>query len=348
MGNTAPSQLTGGAALSVEHISGSQKNRLKAAVRDWTRTRPLKETIKAAMPEVSDDYVDHFTRIAEDLSLKKGLPAKLVRIGAQHSAHDYDDDDQKKLIEGIYFDPSKHLNIAPAISKNILIHGQNDAGDHVILKDNRKNLGSADIPVNPIHPTAYYNMASQFFGLGDHVPVTATVRHPEIFEDHPTTVMKLHSGKSLLADPKHFYDAANKGREDGSLHKLALMDMVMGNADRHHGNMMASNGKVVNIDNDNPFTYSGWSTYTPAYAAPSHPDHGYEGILNDVPHIEANKWLQSLDKKKFIRELAKYPQKDGIIKSAVARLRLAQIMAKKGATLGQMYQAFAPKAKPNA
>lgn len=41
VGNAAPSNLTGGSALSVEHMSGV-RNKLKAALRDWNRMRPLK------------------------------------------------------------------------------------------------------------------------------------------------------------------------------------------------------------------------------------------------------------------------------------------------------------------
>lgn len=71
MGNAAPSNLVGGSALSVEGLDRTTKNTLKSVLRDWDRKTPLKKVIKAALPDLSDKYVDHFADLAEDLSLKK-------------------------------------------------------------------------------------------------------------------------------------------------------------------------------------------------------------------------------------------------------------------------------------
>ena len=71
MGNAAPSNLAGGSALSVEGLDRTTKNTLKSVLRDWDRKTPLKKVVKAALPNLSDKYVDHFVDLAEDLSLKK-------------------------------------------------------------------------------------------------------------------------------------------------------------------------------------------------------------------------------------------------------------------------------------
>jgi hypothetical protein len=71
MGNSAPSNLTGGSALSVEGLDRTTRNTLRSVLRDWDRKTPLKKVVKAALPNLSDKYVDHFVDLAEELSLKK-------------------------------------------------------------------------------------------------------------------------------------------------------------------------------------------------------------------------------------------------------------------------------------
>lgn len=71
MGNAAPSNLTGGSALSVEGLDRTTRNTLKSVLRDWDRKTPLRKVVKAALPNLSDKYVDHFVDLAEELSLKK-------------------------------------------------------------------------------------------------------------------------------------------------------------------------------------------------------------------------------------------------------------------------------------
>ena len=76
----APSSLVGGAALQKEDIK-KYKGSILAAVRDyqdpWDRKKfkehLKKELSKAQLPEVSDQFLDHFTNIAETSRLKKSL-----------------------------------------------------------------------------------------------------------------------------------------------------------------------------------------------------------------------------------------------------------------------------------
>jgi hypothetical protein len=339
-GNVAPSQLVGGAALVPEHIVSKHKNQLKAALRDWDRTRPLKEVLKAALPEVSDDYLDHFTHIAEDLSLKKGLNPKLTRLSVKHSAHDYDDQAQKDLIEGVYFDPEKKFKPARA-SANDIYRGQNDQGSSVLIKgsDHAAESGS---PAGAKGSAIYYNLAKNFFDMGDHVPVTAIVQHPKLFNGKPAIVMQRIKGASTpYQDSKKFAQAMQSGRESGSAHKLMLMDMIMGNGDRHTGNaIVGQDNKIMSIDNDLPFSYG--SPFDSHYLFGGD---GIEGLYTDTLHNDAHKWLMSLDKKKLVRELAKYGLGSGIIKTAATRLGLAQKMAKRNLTIGQMHKALTDKAQ---
>jgi hypothetical protein len=62
--NAAPGTLTNGAALQVE--DRTLRARGLAALRDWNRVTPFKKFLKARMPEVSDDFIDHFDGIVQE------------------------------------------------------------------------------------------------------------------------------------------------------------------------------------------------------------------------------------------------------------------------------------------
>lgn len=68
--NAAPGSLVGGSALAMEELE-SKKNRIKAALRDWDRTQSIESVIKAALPEVSDQYIQHFVDTAKQIQLAK-------------------------------------------------------------------------------------------------------------------------------------------------------------------------------------------------------------------------------------------------------------------------------------
>lgn len=329
--NVAPGQLVGGAALQVE--DRSIKNRLRAAVRDWDKRRPLRDAIKAALPEVADDYIDHFTHVAEDISLKKGLPTKMSRVGASHSMHPFNDEDQNKLIEGIYLNKVS----AGHEVKSHIKQGINDAGQSVMLKKQmNKSLGES-----PKHATVYHDIAKKIFGMGAHVPTTTHVQHPDLFEGEPTQAMEFHKDySSPFINPEGYTKAIKAGRQNGDAHKLALMDHILGHDDRHVGNIMVdSNGKLVHIDNDSAFTYSPQASVHNAYAEDAGVS-GWEGAQNDNLHIDALKWLNGLDAKTLGREMVKHDMNPEQIKQGVGRLKAAQHMATRGATIGQITKPY--------
>jgi diguanylate cyclase (GGDEF)-like protein len=80
--DVAPSNLTGGAALQRESVS-TIRNTAKAALRDYGWEKPFRRSefrsfAKAKLPEVSEEFLDHFADIAEAYSVKKttGLAKK--------------------------------------------------------------------------------------------------------------------------------------------------------------------------------------------------------------------------------------------------------------------------------
>lgn len=321
--NVAPGSLVGGAALQVE--DSGLKNRAKAAYRDWDRRRPLKEVLKAAMPEVSDSYIDHFVDLAHDLSLRKGQPVNLLRVGREH-AHGQHDEDQSKLIEGLYWDQGRPIN--PGHDQ----HGgefrllRNDAGRDVFAKiDPQSDQNDAH------HQSqAYYRMAKDFFGMGDHVPVTAAFRHPDVHHK-PVIAQEFLSGmKTPFTHVGEFVKAAKRAREDGSLHKLSLMDQIVGVADRHGGNVMVDDGKVKHIDNDFSFLDEG---HEPFYHRPFS---GFQGIGQDTLHADAMSWLRSLNPRELVRQAVSHGIHRVTASGMAKRLMALQSMAPGGATMDQM------------
>jgi phosphoinositide 3-/4-kinase-like protein len=333
--NVAPSQLVGQAALTREYISGRQKNRVKAAVRDWDRKRPLKEVIKASLPEVADEYINHFTNLAEELSLKKGEP-KLLRIGKEHSPNSMASESQKSLVDGMYFDPRQKLKqFLPGHNEysSALHKLKNDAGQHVMVKN--PDMAANSKLENAVAGSHYYQLANDVFGMGEHVPVTNYFSHPELKTGPANYTEKYHQAmeiipkaKTPLVDDASWQKAKKKAGKDGSLHKLMIMDHILGNTDRHLGNLLVHpHGHIMSIDNDFAFSH-GASTLPPDYMEGEH----------DAPlHPEAAAWVKGLDAKKLAGSMIDQGHEPKTIKTALSGLKYYQKLADRPMTVGQMH-----------
>jgi hypothetical protein len=364
--NVAPSSLTQGAALQVEHISGFNRNRMKAAIRDWDRKRPLKEVIKAALPEVSDSYIDHFTHLAEDMALKKSMPStKLTRVGAQHSPNMHQTDEQKKLIEGLYFDTgNKPKQYTPKHGEfsNTLIKLQNDAGQKVLVKPPRKGFGVSDsgstdradeedeigrrVHDNAQSATHYYHLADQVFGMGKHVPPTNYFKHDELHNhfagsglahegvqqgEHFQAMEMIPKAKTALTASDAEWNKMHKHMmKNGDLHKLMMMDTILGNIDRHQGNFLIHpKGHIINIDNDLAFSHG---------KAVGAPDYIGDKGLEEPVHEEAANWIKGIDPKILVGKMLDQGHDPATIKRSVAALKMFQkLAARPGTTVRQAY-----------
>lgn len=314
--DVAPSARTGGTALQVE--AGVQ-NRLKAALRDWNRARPLKAVIKAALPEISDDYVDHFVGVAEDMMLKKGLPLP-VRIGSEHSAYPDADDVQLGLVNGLHLD-DQHLNSA---QKHIV---QNDEGSDVSVKTPRRNKANLD---SGLAASAYYRAARDAFGLGDFVPATNSFKNGKM-TDHGEGLTYIASEKRRGLKTPYSPDVdmgkvLTDNEKTGDLYKLGFLDYILGYHDRHLGNIMLdARGRIIHVDNDHAFVY------------PDGKDPLMESAVYNKPvPPEIERWLQGIDPKVLIHRLDRAGLDPERIKRAILQLRLAQKRAQAGYTFGSI------------
>lgn len=172
----------------------------------------------------------------------------------------------------------------------------------------------------------YHNLARDFFGLGQYVPPVAVVRHPRTGREH--AIVAGVSGHELEGPPEN--DPVLRGlRASGDLDRLALMDMVMGNTDRHTGNFLVDpeqglrlidhNVLFKNEVPDSPWTYSDafpmyWTNRLGAEYGPT----------RQPLHPEAVRWAKQLDPSQLQEQLELHEVPAPLIRGAVSRLRALQ------------------------
>jgi len=332
--DVAPSQLTGGSALQVEHrekrkvgLSKDVKEKLKRAISSWDNKRPLRDVIKAVMPEVSEEYVDHFTELASDLTLKKGMVPP-VRVEPYHSWNINMDHKQRELLSGIYVDRGSE-----SASEKTNLEYKNDAGQKSTLR-----FPSPDRNKTAENASAYYGLASNFFGMGDHVPVTNHFNHISISKNpNPISVQEVTEGAHTPYSSE-WSKTLQQGKNDGTVHKLAVMDMILGaDSDRHSGNMIGKEGKVINIDNSSALSYVK-STHYPTHFDDFQGEDGYveDGVGKDMMHIDAIRWLSELEPKKMAEYFLKSEVDKPKVLEAVRRLKVLQAQSS-GKSIYQLY-----------
>jgi hypothetical protein len=299
-GDSAPSGLTGGAALAREDVGHT--NRIRAAIRDWDGKKSIREVVKSALPEVGDAFIDHFVQIAEELSLQK---REAIRVGSETSGGQ-PDARQKLLLEG--------LSISPKLQRQTSI---NDIGDTAVVN---QIAPSQDGSCPSDKALAYYAAAHNVFGLSNHVPVSARI------DMNGSRYLATHrDDKSQLPISTEMYQQArNNHRKDGSLHKLAILDTILGVPSRNQLNtLINSQGKLEHIDNASAFSDD--SSNMP-----------YRDLEKDIMPHDVYQWLLQIDPKALAQHLAANNIAPDKIRQSLYALRYAQ---KRGATLpfGEMW-----------
>lgn len=337
--DVAPSQLTGGSALQTEHktkkqkgLSKELKEKLKRVASSWDGKKPLREKIKDAMPEVSDYYIDHFTELAEELSLKKGLPQP-IRIDPFHSWDHEANEAQRRLISGLYLHPE---DIKPGPVRN-------DEGNLVIIK-----YPNPEAPASPCPAclaSMYYKLASEYFGLGDNVPVTTHFTHKSLRGGSKNIQAQELIKGAFLPGSAGWIKTMETARSNGTLHKLSLMDIILGaDENRCFTNMLGKDGNVINIDNDCSFNYDvEVQSYPSCYIDYKDPEgNTEEGIGNDFLHADALNWLANLDAKELVGKMLNSGATRKQATMATKRLKIIQKNAT-GKTFCNIHDIIYPK-----
>lgn len=210
---------------------------------------------------------------------------------------------------------------------------------------------------------AYHNMARDYFGLGQHVPVTAAFRHPVTGEetsaqeavDGDHMDMKRHEVWGRVPSNEQQISTLRRLHIAGTTDKLHLMNLIMGNSDRHGGNYLLTNDEagIKLIDHGHAFKSYGrehLANPIPAMEAdakagrppvkrawqPAYTTHVNRMLLNDTGidhlqqpiHTDAHAWLHSLDE----RGLMDHLRANGVPWETVSRA-LTTLQKLKAATL---------------
>lgn len=298
--NVAPSQMVGGAALTKENLVGIQdvgiKTRIKSAIKKWDRKKPLKEHLKAEMEDLSDKYIDTFTDLAEDLKIKKNeTPIRIDESKVSKNANN----DQIQLIHGINL-PNNGQRF-----KVISSHGKMSN----VKPSSLTNSGNETAR----NAAAYYAAAKDFFGLGENVPVTAFFHHQTApMEGSPLFLATEHTTGHPAILGSLFEDSLLSNKD--LLHKIAIMDTVLGNSNRNYSNiLMGENPKL--IDNENAFEYSNASPFHISICG------------NEIMPLSTKEWLLAKDPKKLAEILATHHVNLNCIKKALYALKIYQKMS---------------------
>lgn len=174
----------------------------------------------------------------------------------------------------------------------------------------------------------YHNLAKDFFGLGAHMPPVAVVRHPATGQEHAIIGHVPGKHKHALTAREAGEDLARQN-QNGDIHKLAMMNFLMNNTDRHGGNYLhGDNGKLTMIDHNmfgDPDQRRWYSDPQYLSALERHESLNREGQGGDgrefqMAHPEAVNWLNSLDPGKFRDQLMKNGVPQEQIDQSIERL----------------------------
>jgi hypothetical protein len=243
--------------------------------------------------------------------------------------------EQTKLIHGLDFHNSKpmrgsvagaaHRATNPLIGKDVLLKRAN-------AHANQKERGHLENGFNSAkREVLFHNMARDYFGMGKHVPATAgfsrngedfsaqemqdSATHADLKKNPADQLDGAAEGENPFEQPKKMGEFADPSHAEtlkslhgsGDLHKMALMDNIMGYHDRHAGNYMMDKGNKLHlIDNGTSFDYGNFDqTHYPDYLEHAEdPNIKGMGLDNTQAHPEAVKWLNSLDPAKAKEMLA--------------------------------------------
>lgn len=297
-----------------------------------TGQKPLKVAGTDGNPRVASDKAPLFWGkerkhkvIQEGMAAPKEEAQKKSRVFSSQDLHDFipHSDKQKALVEGIDI-----ANVEP--------HGEGWTSSWAVsgFGKNKNNTGvvfKGRMPDSQIDEVSYgkhmemlttaqreglYHNIANHMGLGQYVPTTAVI-HDKTPGADPLVTHHGPSGNHYSVMEKipnaEFYNGGEKHKailndlhQSGELHKLGIMNALLGNTDRHSANWMMSPKGLHLIDHGLTFDYHNEERdfVYPAYLSSGLDASGKNSWSPDPLHDNAKKWLLGLDHgemKKFLR-----------------------------------------------
>lgn len=163
---------------------------------------------------------------------------------------------------------------------------------------------------------AYAKVANDVFKLGQYVPRTTVFRHP--LSDRPWSAMEFVKGATPITPETREKDLG-KIKENGDIYKLAIMNMVLGNNDRHMNNVLKGpSGDIHLIDHGLTFDYNHITTGVLPQYVDDHKE-GYSLLDEEIPE-SVHQWLWTIDSVHLANSLHKMNAPHDVIMNAVKRL----------------------------
>jgi hypothetical protein len=273
--SAAPGNAVQGSALQKEKLDKDTRYKILETIRDkWDRITPMQEFLKNQMPELGEKFKDHFQDLMEDLSLKKG---QSDIVSHRHTVHNIPHSkEQKLLIAGIR--PKNVKGSEPYRTMNSM-------GDRVLVS--RGHNSEKDNTFSSEKATAFHNLARDFFGLGEHVPTTAAFVSPVDRQVHHAVKAVPAIGGIHHKAQEHYDNSIKQMGSSDKLHKLAIMDYVLGHSNRHLNNFAVTK-------EGHPYLLSNHH----AFAEPNMPD--YVQLLDNTQKIvdmDTKNWADGLNEK---------------------------------------------------
>lgn len=226
-------------------------------------------------------------------------------------------EDQKKLVEGIEMSSVKpHGEGGWTGEWAISGFGKNADGKKIILKGRMPDdtidsvsYGEQMKKFTTAQREAMYHNTAHFLGLGQYVPTTAVLHDKEpgsdpVVKNHGKSgnhysVMELIPGATHYNATKNQKEVIQNLHENGELHKLAIMNALLHNTDRHSMNWMMSPKGLHLIDHGLTFDHNNRerSFVYPGYLDAAHDI--YDNHYSDNLHKNAKDWLLNIDHKEL-------------------------------------------------
>jgi hypothetical protein len=291
------------------HVLGATPEHIFAVPHDKLHTYGAQDLLK--VPRKSGASIQSFPEEVE---------ANTIVDHAEHGVPEYTKhEDVKSMVHGLDFNP---LNP----NRSFATDGVNK--DHSFWT---KNAQKKPVYVKAQHDEnsfdesskegLYHNLARDFYGLGNYVTPTGVVRNPATGQKH-IVVAGVEDGEHINEKNKDHKQTLKNLNDSGELHKLAIMNVISANHDRHRGNFLMTPGGMKLIDHGYAYSDSNKrNTPTPDYLkmyGMSHND------SNPSLHPEAAKWVQGLDPQKLESEMHQHGVPERYINESVYRLRSIQ------------------------
>lgn len=166
-----------------------------------------------------------------------------------------------------------------------------------------------------------FQQIASVFGLGHFVPLTSVFVHPITHVEHSVQEVVPHSRH---AKDRSSNSILTKLGDEGTLHRLALLDYVAGNTDRGYTNYLLSDKGIHLIDNSNTLVHGGGPL--PDYLLRYHDQKG-EDTLAAQAHPAAVESARALNTESLASEMSRAGVPYELIRRSIAKAMRAKKVA---------------------